>query len=298
MTTAHPTPARLQAMLMLNMLVWGINMPVVKWLTGHFDSLLLAGLRMLAAMLMMCLLLRGRTVSLYLRREQWVQLLLCALCLIYLNQWLFAEGLRRSTATNGALIAALQPLVAALVAMVLLRERLGARRLAGALLGLGGAALAILHRPVAQLVEAGVGDGLVMLAVLVFCLGAVLTQRLVREMDAVVLTILLHAIGAAALLGHAGLAWLWSGEPPRAPAAGWLWAGLVVSGLLSAGIGNLLWTRSISLIGMARASQWLHWVPIFGIATAAVFLGEPITWWHVVGLVLVLAGTRLGLERS
>ncbi len=142
------------------------------------------------------------------------------------------------------------------MAMVLLRERLGMRRLLGALLGLGGAALAILHRPVAQLVEAGVGDGLVMLAVLVFCLGAVLTQRLVREMDAVVLTILVHAIGAAALLGHAGLAWVWSGEPPHAPPAGWLWAGLLLSGVLSAGIGNLLWTRSISLIGMVRASQW------------------------------------------
>lgn len=283
---------------MLNMLVWGINMPVVKWLTGHFDSLLLAGLRMFAAVLMMTVLLRGRTVSLRLRRAQWVQLVLCALCLIYLNQWWFAEGMRRSTATNGALIAAVQPLVAALVAMVLLRERLGARRLAGTLLGVSGVALVVLHRPVAQLVEAGVGDALVLLAVLVFCVGAVLTQRLVREMDAVLLTILVHAIGAAALLGHAGLAALWSGEPPRAPPAGWLWAGLIVSGLLSAGIGNLLWTRSIEHIGMARASQSLHWVPIFGIATAAIFLGEPITRWHVAGLVLVLAGTRLGLERS
>jgi drug/metabolite transporter (DMT)-like permease len=297
-TTAHPTPARLQAMLMLNMLVWGINMPVVKWLTGHFDSLLLAGLRMLAAMLMMTLLLRGRTASLRLRRGQWVQLLLCGLCMVYLNQWFFVEGLRRSSATNGALIAALQPLVAALVAMVLLRERLGGRRLVGALLGIVGAALAILHRPVAQLVEAGVGDALVMLAVLVFCLGAVLTQRLVREMDAVVLTVLVHAIGAAALLGHAGIASLWSGDPPRAPPMGWLWAALLVSGLVSAGIGNLLWTRAISLIGMARASQWLHWVPIFGIATAAIFLGEPITRWHVAGLVLVLAGTRLGQGRG
>jgi drug/metabolite transporter (DMT)-like permease len=35
-------------------------------------------------------------------------------------------------------------------------------------------------------------------------------------------------------------------------------------------------------------------LPIFGVLSSALMLGEPLGWWHLVGLVLVIAGTRLG----
>lgn len=74
--------------------------------------------------------------------------------------------------------------------------------------------------------------------------------------------------------------------------------GLRVRILVSTGIGNLAWNRAIGVVGMARAAVWLYWVPLFGMASSVVFLGEPITAWHVMGLGLVLLGTRLGTRNA
>jgi drug/metabolite transporter (DMT)-like permease len=73
---------------------------------------------------------------------------------------------------------------------------------------------------------------------------------------------------------------------------------LLLSGAISTGLGNLLWNRSISLVGMARASVWIYWLPLFSVSLSVIFLGEPLTPWHVLGLLLVLAGTWLGSRRT
>ncbi len=294
---APPTTGSVQGMLLATTLVWGLNLPVLKWLTGHFDAVLLSGLRMMAAMLALAILLPWRAAIARLQPAQWRELLLCAMLMVYLNQWLFAEGMRRSTATNGALIAALHPLISVLLASLLLRERLGARRLLGVLLGLAGVALAVLNRPAAQLAGSGAGDLMVFGGVLLFGIGAVVAQRLLREVDAVVVSVTIHAVGAVCLLAHAAVAAAVTGQRPHAVEAGWLWLAVLLSGVVSTGFGNLMWNRAIAAIGMARASLWLYWVPIFGIATAVTFLGEPFTGWHLAGLVLVLAGTHLGSGR-
>ena len=291
-------PAGVPGMLALTMLLWGLNLPLVKWLTGHFDPVLLSGLRMLAATVWLAVLVRRRAAVPPPRAVPWGTLLLCALLMVYLNQLMFAGGLARTTATNGALISALQPLMASLLAVLLLREHFGRRRLLGALMALAGVALAVLQRPAAQVGVGGLGDLMVVMGVLSFTTGAVLLQRLATRMDTLRASLVIHAVGAACLLVQAGAVAGWSGELPRAAPAGWPWLILVLSGVLSTGLGNLLWARSIGAIGMAQAAMWLYWVPIVGIATAVIFLGEPLTVWHLIGLALVLAGTRLGAMRA
>jgi len=290
--------ARVRVLLLSATLLWGVNLTVLKWLTGVFDPVLLSGVRMLAALLPMLVLLRHWRCWQNPTRTQWGKLIACGVLMVYLNQWLLAEGLSRSTATNGALITALNPLMAAVLALWLLRERLTGRRLLGVLLGLAGVALVILSRPGAELAQGGLGDGLVILAVLVFTLGAVLVQRLAARLHVVVIGLCVHATGAACLLLQTLFAAGWSGAAPRLPTEWWPWAVAVLSGVLSTGIGNLAWNRAIGLVGMARAAVWLYWVPLFGVASAVTFLGEPLTPWHVMGLVLVLLGTRLGTRAA
>ena len=286
--------ARVRVLLLSATLVWGLNFTVLKWLTGLFDPLVLSGLRMVAATLPMLVLLRYWRCWQTPTRAQWGQLVACGVLMVYLNQWLLSEGLARSTATNGALITALNPLMAAVLALWLLRERLSGRRLMGVLLGLAGVALVILSRPGAELARGGLGDALVILAVLVFTLGAVLVQRLAGQLNAVVIGLCVHVTGAACLLIQTLLTASWHGSAPQMATAWWPWVVVVLSGVVSTGIGNLAWNRAIGLVGMARAAVWLYWVPLFGVASAVAFLDEPLTPWHVMGLGLVLLGTRLG----
>ena len=69
---------------------------------------------------------------------------------------------------------------------------------------------------------------------------------------------------------------------------------MVLSGLLATAAGALVWNRALSTLGVAHVSLYVYWVPIFGVAFSVLLLGEPLTLWHVIGLVAVLAGTWLG----
>nr|WP_259371684.1 DMT family transporter [Caldimonas thermodepolymerans] len=275
--------------------LWGTSLPVIKLLSTHFDPLWLSGLRMGVACLPQALLvLHARPSGWALNLRQLCALTACGILMVYINQWLLAVGIARSSATNASLITALNPLLSGLVALLLLGERLGGRRLAGAMLGLAGVALVILHRPAAELAEAGVGDLLVLLAVLSFTFGAVLVQRLARGIDALRISLFVHAVGAACLLLHGSAqAWATGAAPRLSPDPLWWWVA-VLSGVVSTGIGGLMWNVAIGRIGMSRASVWLYWMPVFSVLVSVLFLGESLTLWHLVGLGLVLAGTRLG----
>lgn len=284
-----------RGLLLLTTAMWGMNMAVIKLLTGHFDALWLSALRMASACLPLAVLLwRTRPVDWRLERGELSALLLCGVLMVYLNQWLLTAGLRLSSATNASLITALNPLVAGVFALWLLGEHLSGRRLVGVALGLAGVALVILKRPAAELVRGGMGDLLVLGAVFTFTLAAVLVQRLGRRLDALRISLFIHAVGAVCLLSHATALALFDDTPARLPADGIWWAVAVLSGALSTGLGNLMWNVAIGRVGMSRAAVWLYWVPVFGLAAAALFLEEPLSLWHLLGLALILGGTHLG----
>jgi drug/metabolite transporter (DMT)-like permease len=279
--------------LLLVTVVWGLNLPVLKWLTAHFDPVLLAALRMTAGALVLgCLLMRQPSLH-RLPTGQWLRLLVAALLMVYVYQLLITHGIQRTSATNSALVSALHPLIASMVALVLLGERLRGRRLLGAIVGLAGVAVVIVKQPSAQLNGATAGDLFILAGLGCYCVGAVIAQRLLASLDALMVSMGTQVVGAALLVAHATAAAWWGGEPPLMAPVGWLWVALLLSGALSTGVSVLLWNRAMAAVGMARASMWLYWVPIFGVAAAVIFLGEPLTVWHILGLSLVMVGTQL-----
>ena len=127
MSDRQASPAAVQATLIGAMAIWGLNVAAVKVLTGVFDPTTVAALRMLVACAALSLIVLWKRCGLpMLSWRQSVAIVVCAILMVYLNQILFAEGLLRSTATNGALIMALSPLVSALLAAVAFRNALGA----------------------------------------------------------------------------------------------------------------------------------------------------------------------------
>lgn len=279
------------------MAVWGANLSVVKLLFESLEPMLVAVLRMAVSALALVALARWRGLRWpRLRRSQWLTLIGCAVLTIYLNQIFFTEGMSRTAATNAALVIALNPLVAALVAAGLLGERLTRPRIAGVVLGFGGVAAVVLHRPGAALGGSGLGDWLLFGSVMTWVLGGVLVQRLARELDSGLVSAMLSVIGTALLALHLGLRPApvvidWS----RVTASTVLL--LVVSSLLATAVGALAWNRSLVVLGVARTALYAYWVPIFGVLFAVLLLGEPLSLWHGVGLAAVLGGTWLGTRR-
>ncbi|RJG03379.1 DMT family transporter [Noviherbaspirillum sedimenti] len=283
--------------LMATMLVWALNVSLVKWLTGIMDVMLVASLRMVCASLVLVLLLflsrqhlprwRGRTL---------VLACVSALLMVYGNQILFAGAMEKTTASNAALILALNPLLNGLLEALAFRKRLTAPYVLGALLAVAGVLLVILNRPHLNLAGPSLGDVLVFGSMLSFSTGVLILQRLARDNTAQEINSFLYLIGTLALVLHAAVTLR---EPLAAvQALSWQgWAGVVFSGVVATAAGALAWTRGVAAMGLGRAAVYMSWVPVLGVAFGALLLGEQLTIWHLFGMILVLSGTVLSSQR-
>lgn len=288
------TPASVQGWMLLAMLLWGVNVSAVKALTTSFESLPLAALRMVMACVALTAIVLWRRGGLpVLGARQLAGMTGCAFLMVYANQILFAQGLLRSTATNGALIMALSPLVSALTAALVFSERFTPRRMLGVALGFAGVAAVVLSHPGAGLSSAGIGDLMLALAVVSFAVGGAGVQRLARQIDPLSISWVIYMIGTGMLVVHTMLGPSRLGTAQLFPGV-WPWMLVLFSSVAATAAGNLIWNRAISIIGMARTAVFLYWVPVFGVAFAALLLGEVLTWWHLAGFAAVMGGTYLG----
>lgn len=280
--------------MLLAMLLWGVNVSAVKALTTSFESLPLATLRMAVACVALTAIVLWRRGGLpALGARQLAGMTGCAFLMVYANQILFAQGLLRSTATNGALIMALSPLVSGFTAALVFRERFTPRRMLGVALGFAGVAAVVLSHPGAGLSRAGIGDLMLALAVVSFAVGGAGVQRLARQIDPLSISWVIYMIGTGMLVVHTVLGSSPLGTAQLFPGV-WPWVLVLFSGVAATAAGNLIWNRAISIIGVARTAVFLYWVPVFGVAFAALLLGEVLTWWHLLGFAAVMTGTYLG----
>ena len=285
----------MRVLMLATMAIWGGNLSVIKLLLLTYQPMLLSAARMAAATLGLVLIWRWAPagVARCCRGPRPGGLVGCGFLMVYANQVAFMGGVQRTAAANAALIIALNPLVSTLMAALLLGDRLTPARAAGVVLGFGGVAAVVLHRPGATLGWPTLGDGLVLLSVVAWVGGGLMVQRLARQIDTAVVSTLVTAVGTLMVVLHVLL------DPgtqlPPLDALRW-WHGPVAaaSGFLATAVGALVWNRSLSVLGVARTALYAYWVPIFGVAFAVLLLGEPLTIWHAIGLAAVLTGTWLG----
>jgi drug/metabolite transporter (DMT)-like permease len=58
------------------------------------------------------------------------------------------------------------------------------------------------------------------------------------------------------------------------------------------------WNRGVELIGPNISGPFLHLVPLYTALLAGVFLGEELRFFHVAGLLLILAGVSFASRRN
>jgi drug/metabolite transporter (DMT)-like permease len=241
--------------------------------------------------LTVAMILMGQS-SLQLKRKSLLGLVVCGALMVYGNQMLFAAALAKTSATNGALVQALGPLVSTLIAAWLLREGLGGRRLAGIAVGLAGVAMVILTRPAASASGASAGDLLMLASVVCFAAGGAMIQRLSAGLSPIQISWFVHVVGTLMLVVHTLVRSPASLEPVVNASAG-TWALILFSGAGGTALAAIAWNTAIAKIGVARTALAFYWVPIFGLAFAVLALGERLTLWHPIGLACVIAGSML-----
>lgn len=219
---------------------------------------------------------------------------LIGLVVFVLGQRLQVYGNAIGTAGNSAVLMALEPLITSVAAALFLREHIGPRRLAGFGLGLGGVGL--LHgvwRPDFQWI--GLAASLIFISSFV-CEAAysVLGKPVVLRASPVkVLTIALVAGTAANLLidGPATLA-----AARTLPLSAW---GLLLGlALICTVLGYSLWLVIIRECPVNLVALTVFAQSVFGVAIAALWLGEKLHWGQLLGCLTIVAGLVLGLSRQ
>lgn len=194
-------------------------------------------------------------------------------------------ALKLTTASHAALIVATTPLATAVVE-ALVRWRLP--RLvttAGLVLALAGVVLIV---GTATGSEGSVAGDLLMLGtVSAWIAYSVLTKRLSSHYPTLVVTQIAIVVGAVTLFPLAlGESIVLGWKRPTMMsliALGYL-------GVFCSALAYLWWNRAIRVLGVTATNSLIYGIPLVGVATGVVALGEPLTATVVVGGVLIIAG--------
>lgn len=70
-------------------------------------------------------------------------------------------------------------------------------------------------------------------------------------------------------------------------------AGIAYTGIFPAFLGYVFYNRAVAEVGAAKGGLFIHLMPVFSTILAAIFLGEVPQLYHLLGIVMILAGIWL-----
>lgn len=279
MTSSSSYPYHLRLLGMA--VIWGASWPWGRVVAQSMPPLTGAALRfMLAGMALLVWLLSAQGTA-PLRRlsgAQWLGLSAAAASGICAYAVFFMYGLQSVAAGRASVVVALNPVLTLLLAAWLFRERLNLGIVLGMLLAVSGALTAITQGHPLQLLNGGTGWGELLLLGCVVSWSAytLLGRKVLKGIDALTATTVAAVLGSLMLLLAA--AWIegvagWQ-QVFVAPLKAWVSIAALAFGATT--LSYSWYFRGVQHLGVGVAAAYIVLVPIFGILSSALMLGEPL----------------------
>ncbi len=205
-------------------------------------------------------------------------------------------GLARISASTSTLLWATEPVLILLLAWLLLRQRPEPAVLVSASVALAGVAL-VVARPGVRLSIVGVA--LTGAGVAACALYTVLSSRYLGDASTLGVVLLQQssALGFAVVLGLGALASGHAGSLADVSATGW--ASAFAAGALYYGVAFWFYLSGLRTCSPGVAGLFINLVPLFGVTSAAVLLGERLATRQWIGCAITLAAvTTVALVQS
>jgi drug/metabolite transporter (DMT)-like permease len=277
-------PRRLWWVLAALTFAWGFNWTAMKVALGEVPPWTFRSFCLGLGSAVLFAALRAGGQRLEVPRGQWGRLALLALLNITCWNMLVAFGVALIPSGRAAILAYTMPVWAIPLSVWLLGERVTRRKLAGLVLGLVGLAL-LLGDNLVSLGAAPLGSLLVLGAALTWALGTVLQKRFPVSMPAGAYTAWIMFLGGVPIflgtLLFEDLASL-QGVSLRA------WAGVLYNVLVSFAFAHWAWIKIATSVPVSVFSISMLVIPVIGVLSGVIFLGERPSWAEVAALVLVL----------
>jgi drug/metabolite transporter (DMT)-like permease len=273
------------------MAVWGVNWPMMKLAVAEIPPWSFRVASVYAAGLTLLLIAALRGERLRLAPSRIVPLLGVGMFAVTGWHMLTAYGVMMMGSGRAAIIAFTMPVWAALLGAVVLKERVDRRR--GAALALGTAGMALLiATDIARVGAAPFGAFLILAAAVAWAVGIVLTRAVDWGIGTIALTGWQLVIGGLPIL----LLWpLIEGVPDLAGVTWRAWGALGFVTFVALVFCYTAHVQIVRTLPAALAALSTLVIPIAGVASSALLLGEPVGWPELAALVFVLASMRLVL---
>ncbi len=281
------------SLLLFTVVAWGLNWPALKLVLHYLPPFSMRTVTALAAgiVVMLLALIRGERLSL--PHGIWCRLLVVS----FLNytSWLgfVSLALVWLPATVAVIITYTMPVWAVGLAWPLLGERPRPSHLIGVLLALGGVAAALGGgvQPLAP--HALPGAACALAAAVLFALGSVLTKRAPLALPP------FASVGWQILLGVAPIAVLAAlfEHPDFSALPGPDWLVLGYTSIVALVFSYLSWFRALRLLPASVATSATLLVPVVGVFSSGILLGETLGAGKLLALGLTVSGVALALRR-
>jgi len=286
--------------LVLTMFIWGLAWPVGRALEiANLPPVSIAAIRYTIVVPILFAILWLREGSFRIDRSWIPTLVIMGVLNTTLYQIFFLYGVKYAAASDDSLVIGFGPVLIAIMASFVLKERLSGTKVLGFASGLAGIVAISLFSP-----NTGAGFSNRLLGVTLVFGGA--------TAYALYTIILRRFIAANHSENHGSqpsslsiLSWIslfgWFFFIPfsllEAPwdytwdAASW--AGIIYLAVLSTVVGYFLYIEGVSKIGAGRSAIFGNLVPVFGVLTSYLLLGESLSSWTAVSFLLIFAGVLL-----
>lgn len=264
-------------------LIWSSAFTSARIIVADASPLFSLALRFLISGIIGVAIARAMGQSWHLTRDQWRATILFGICQNALYLGLNFYAMQTVEASVAAIIASTMPLLVALAGWMLLGERLRPLGLIGLLAGFAGVALIMGNR---------ISDGVDMFGVVLCGIGALaLTFATLAVRGAtsggnfIMVVGLQMFVGAAVLFVAAPIFETIRIEPTIPLVLAFTYTTLF-PGLLA----TLIWFTLLNRIGATRAATFHFLNPVFGVAIAAVLLGEKLGPLDALGVAIITLG--------
>jgi drug/metabolite transporter (DMT)-like permease len=290
--TVRSQERRAQLLLLLVVVIWATNYPLAKFAIARMDVFVFNAIRFLVAAAVLGTIFVSRHTWVPVSRLDWRRILRAGIVANVLYQSAFIVGLRLTTAGNSAVLMATSPLWTLLVNARLHNERVQPAMWAGMCFSLAGVLLIIVGSGRRITFGGGeiVGDVICLGAAILWAVNTNLQKPLLQQYSPLHLATMMIGIGAVGLTLAAIPAALttdWS-------AIGWEhWLAAMVSGVLSIGVANFIWSHGVHRIGPGRTGSFSNLIPVIALLLSYLWLGEELHLIQVVGSFLTIFGVGL-----
>jgi drug/metabolite transporter (DMT)-like permease len=280
------------ACLLATIIGWGLNWPALKVLLREWPPLFSRGVAGVAAALLLAAIAARRGDRLRVPRPAIPRLLAASFTNVFAWMGFTTIAMTSLSVAEGALLVYTMPIWTTLLAWPLLGTRPSLRGTVALALGIAGVVLLLGAHGVALDAHKVLGIALALSSAVLFALGTLL-NRVALPLSPVVSVMWQVGLGCAPMIAL-GLAF----EHPvlgALSAPGWLT--LAYMTVVPMGVCYLAWFAALRLLPPATASSFMLLVPLVGVVSASLMLGEPLGWREVVSLVLILGGAVLTMRK-